>query len=150
KLPAGNYVAEIVPSEFGYEPLKRTFTLSADRTVLDLPLERVVLTTETLAPAWTSGELREWEMPSTWSADSRKNLLVKGAGVAIPRQESFRHYKDFVLGSTAKMINGSTLSFALRAHDSVNYYLLQLTGEKSDEPFMVRLFAVKNGVDHRI
>jgi hypothetical protein len=150
KLPAGNYVAEIVPSEFGYGARKHSFSLSADKTVLDLPLERVVLTTDTLSPTWTAGELREWEMPATWTADSRKNLLVKGPGVALPRQESFRHYKDFVLASTAKMVSGSALSFALRAQDSLNYYLLQLTGEKSDDPFMVRLFVVKNGVDQRI
>ena len=149
-LKEGNYVVEIVPSEFGYETLRHEFALSADRTVLDLPLKRIVLTTDTLSPTWTSEEFQAWDMPRTWSPDSRKNLLVKGPGVGLPRQESFRYYKDFKISSTAKMLSSGALSFALRARDSKNYYLLQLTGETSDEPNMVRLFVVKNGIDQRI
>jgi hypothetical protein len=149
-LPEGSYVLEIVPKEFGYEPLRHAFSLSADRTVLDLPLKRIVLTTDTLSPIWTTEELQAWDMPPTWRPDSKKNLLVKGSGVALPRQESLRFYKDFRISSSAKTLSGFGLSFALRARDSRNYYLLQLTGEKSDEPFMVRLFVVKNGVEQRI
>jgi hypothetical protein len=149
-LPAGKYVVEIVPSEFGYEPQRHAFSLTADQTVLDVPLKRIALTTDTLSPTWTSAELQAWEMPAGWRADARKNLSVKGPGVALPREESYRYYKDFRLSSSARMINGVALSFALRARDSQNYYLLQLTGEKSDEPYTLRLFVVKNGVEQRI
>ncbi len=149
-LPAGKYVIEVIPAEFGYETLRHTFSLTADQTVLDLPLKRIALTTDTLSPTWTSAELQAWDMPAAWRADSKKNLLVKGPGVALPREESYRYYKDFRLSSSAKMLNGFALSFALRARDSQNYYLLQLTGEKSDEPYTVRLFVVKNGVEQRI
>ena len=149
-LPAGAYVVEISAEEFGYEPLRKTFTLSENNTVLDLPLRRIALTTDTLSPTWTAAELRTWDMPSTWFADTRKLLTVKGAGVALPREEGYRYYKDFRLSSSSKMSNGVGLSFALRARDSQNYYLLQLTGAKSDEPFTVRLFVVKNGVEQRI
>jgi hypothetical protein len=149
-LRAGKYVVEIVPSEFGYEPQRHAFSLAADQTVLDVPLKRIALTTDTLSPTWTSAELQAWEMPAAWRADARKNLSVKGPGVALPREESYRYYKDFRLSSSAKMVNGVALSFALRARDSQNYYLLQLTGEKSDEPYTLRLFVVKNGVEQRI
>ncbi len=149
-LPAGKYFVEIIPAEFGYETLRNTFSLAGDQTVLNFPLKRIVLTTDTLSPTWTSAELQAWEMPTGWQPDSKKNLSVKGPGVALPREESVRNYKDFKLSSSAKMLNGFAVSFALRARDLQNYYLLQLTGEKSDEPYMVRLFVVKNGLEQRI
>ena len=149
-LPSGRYSVEITASEFGYETRRDTFTLAADKTVVDVPLKRIALTTETLSPKWTSAELQAWYIPAGWTADSKKNLSVKGSGVALPREESYRYYKDFKLSSTAKMVNGVALSFALRAQDAQNYYLLQLTGETSDEPYTVRLFVVKNGVEQRI
>ncbi|MEK6282574.1 MAG: hypothetical protein AABN95_19615 [Acidobacteriota bacterium] len=149
-LPAGDYDIELKAAEFGYEMLRKTFSLTEDNTVLQMPLERSALTTETLSPTWTSADLQTWEMPDGWRPDSKKNLTVKGTGVALPRDEGFRHYKDFKLSSSARMLNAVALSFALRARDSKNYYLLQLTGEKSDEPNNVRLFLVKNGVEQRI
>jgi hypothetical protein len=150
ELPAGKYVVEITANEFGYETLRHGFLLTDDQTVLDLPLKRIVLTTETLSPAWTSAELQAWEMPVGWLADSRKHLLVKGPGVALPREARNRYYKDFRLESNVKMVNGVATSFALRARDSRNYYLLQLTGKNSDEPYVVRLLAVKDGVPQRL
>lgn len=149
-LPAGKYVVEIVPSEFGYEPQRHTFSLTADQTILDVPLKRNFITMETLSPMWTNAELQTWDMPDAWRPDSKKNLTVKGSGVALPRDEGYRYYKDFKLSSSAKMLNGVAVSFVLRARDSQNYYLLQVTGEKSDEPYTVRLFVVKNGVEQRI
>jgi len=149
-VPEGKYIIEIVPAEFGYETLRHAFSPSDNKTVLELPLKRIVLTTDTLSPKWTDKELQAWDMPVAWRPDSQNNLLVSGPGVAVPREESLRYYKDFRLSSSAKMLSGVALSFALRAHDSKNYYLLQLTGEKSDEPSMVRLFVVKNGLDQRI
>lgn len=149
-LPEGEYVVEIRASEFGYEALRKTFNLTADKTVLSMPLTRIVLTTETLTPKWTDEELQSWYMPAAWRPDSKKNLTVKGSGVALPRNEGYRYYKDFKLSSTARMINGVGLSFALRAQDSKNYYLLQLTGDKSEEPNTVRLYVVKEGAEQRI
>lgn len=149
-LPAGDYVLEIRASEFGYEALQKSFTLPSDNAALELPLKRIALTTETLSPTWNNSELQSWEMPSTWRPDSKRKLVVKGAGVAFPRDENYRYYKDFKISSSAAMLNGVALSFAMRAADSQNYYLLQITGEKSDEPSAVRLFVVKNGVEQRI
>jgi len=150
ELPAGNYVLEIRSTEFGYEALQKSFSLPSDNTVLELPLKRIALTTETLSPTWNSSELQSWEMPATWRPDSKRRLVVKGPGVAFPRDANYRYYKDFKISSSAAMLNGVALSFAMRAPDSQNYYLLQLTGEKSDEPYAVRLFVVKNGVEQRI
>lgn len=148
KLPVGTYTLEITPGEFGYEPRRETVLLDHDQTI-DLTLTRN-LTTDTLSPTWTKAELQGWEMPTGWHADSKRNLLVKGPGMALPREVGFRHYKDFRIASSVKMNNRVAASFALRARDSKNYYLLQLTGENSDEPYVVRLFIVKDGVERRL
>ena len=148
-LPAGKYDVGIRAAEFGYETLRASFSLTGDKTVLNMPLRKIVMTTDPLSPSWTKAEMQTWEMPPAWQPDSRKNLVVKGPGVALP-PEQFRYYQDFKLSSSAKMLNGVALSYALRAADSRNYYLLQLTGEKSDEPYTLRLFLVKNGAEQRL
>ena len=149
KLPAGKYMVEITPGEFGYDSLHDSFSLTQDQTFA-YALKRIILSNETLSPTWTTAELQGWEMPPGWHADSKRNIWVKGRGVALPREARNRYYKDFRLESNVKMTNGVAASFALRAHDSQNYYLLQLTGSNSDEPYVVRLFAVRNGVEQRL
>lgn len=147
-LPQGKYTVELRPGEFGYETRAETVSLDKDQ-ILELSLKRIVLSTETLSPNWTRDGLQEWEIPAGWQ-ESKKSLLVKGPGVALPRGKGYRFYKDFKLVSTARMSNGVALSFALRASDSRNYYLLQLTGAKSDDPHMLRLYILKDGIERRI
>jgi hypothetical protein len=48
------------------------------------------------------------------------------------------------------MVNGVAASFVVRAQDPRNYYLIQLTGAKSDEPYVLRAFLVKNGAAQRL
>jgi hypothetical protein len=147
-LPQGKYSLEIKSGEFGYQTRSEILSLDKDQ-VLDMDLTRIVLSTDTLSPTWTKDGLQEWEMPAGWH-DSKKSLVVKGAGVALPREQGYRFYKDFQLASTVKMSNGVALSFALRALDPLNYYLLQMTGANSDEPHTLRLYVLKNGVERRI
>ena len=47
------------------------------------------------------------------------------------------------------MLNGIAASFAVRAVDGQNYYLIQITGAKADEAYVLRGFVVKNGVAQR-
>jgi hypothetical protein len=148
KLPQRRYTLEIRPGEFGYETWTGTISLDKDQ-VLPIAAKRIVLSTDTLSPTWTKAGLQEWDMPAGWQ-DSKRNLLIKGPGVALPREQGYRFYKDFKLASTGRMSNGVALSFALRARDSQNYYLLQLTGANSDDPHMLRLYLFKNGVERRI
>lgn len=147
-LPSGRYEVEITPREFGFESRREAFSVDSEQ-IREIKLDRIVLTTLTLSPSWTSAEVKGWDMPSSWQADSKKRLLIKGAGIALP-PEPFRRYKDFHHESTVKLNNKSAISFVLRARDKRNYYLLQLTSENSDEPYRVRLFVVKDGVERRI
>lgn len=74
---------------------------------------------------------------------------MNGRGVALPRDDSVRHFADFHLVSDVNMLNGVAASFAVRAQDSRNYYLIQITGAKSDEQYVLRGFVVRNGVEQR-
>lgn len=147
-LAEGKYTVAVSTTEFGYETMRQTIVADKDK-VVDIELKRIALSTLTLAPSWTKADLQEWEVPAGWQ-DLKKTLVVKGAGVALPRQRGFRFYKDFRLTSTAKMSNSVAVSFALRAQDSRNYYLLQVTGSASDDPHVLRLFLINDGVARRI
>lgn len=147
-LPAGKYAMAVSTSEFGYETTRKSIALDMDQ-VVQIDLNRIVLSSLTLSPSWTKAELLEWELPAGWR-DASRTLVVSGAGVALPRQRGFRFYKDFKLTTTVKMSNAVAVSFALRAQDTRNYYLVQLTGARSDDPHVLRLFLVNDGVQRRI
>jgi hypothetical protein len=147
-LPVGKYTVAVSTSEFGYESKSQTILADKDQAV-QIDLNRIVLSTLTLSPSWTKADLEGWELPAGWQ-DEKKTLVVKGPGVALPSQRGFRFYKDFRLTSTVKMSNRVAVSFALRAQDARNYYLVQVTGANSDDPHMLRLFLINDGVARRI
>lgn len=145
-LRPGIYDIDIRSEEIGYQTLLATIEVGEGKTEFKTELQRQ-LSKETFSATWIN--LEGWEAPDTWRIVSRK-LSVNGRGVALPRDESYRHYADFQLSSDARMINGIALSFALRAVNAQNYYLIQLTGAKADEPYVLRGFLVKNGVAQRL
>jgi hypothetical protein len=142
-LRAGTYGVDIRPdpNEVGYQPLFGAVTVPGKESIA-VELEHLI-STESFIAAWTRDE---WEMlPPGWQIASRR-LTVNGRGVALPRDNRFRYYADFHLASDVRMSNGIAVSFVLRAADARNYYLVQLTGEKADEPYLLRGFVVKNDV----
>ena len=149
QLQAGDYEAELnAPEGMGYKPRRQKFSVKGDMD-LEFALERIRVSTEPLRPNWNAVELEGWEVPTGWHADAKK-LVINSSGVALPRDENKRYYKDFQLSSNITKFNGAEIGFALRARDKNNYYLLEFTGEKSDEPYTMRLFIVKNGTPKRI
>ncbi|MBC7909005.1 MAG: hypothetical protein H7Y30_00800 [Pyrinomonadaceae bacterium] len=144
-LRAGTYGVDVRSAEVGYQTLLATFTLPGQTTTYDVKLVKQ-LSTKTLMATWVS--LDAWETKAGWRVTSRK-LSVSGRGVALPRDESYRYYTDFRLVSNVKMLNGIAASYAVRATDDQNYYLIQITGAKADEPYVLRGFVVKNGVAQR-
>ena len=144
-LRTGTYGLDIRADEVGYQTLLATITLPG-KTDYDVKLNKL-LSSKTFSATWTS--LEGWEAPAGWAVATRK-LAVKGPGLALPRDESYRYYSDFELSSDVKMLNGVAASFVMRAQDKQNYYLIQLTGERADEPYVLRGFIVKNGVPQRM
>lgn len=143
-LRAGKYEVEISAS--GYITWKGVIDVGEGKTGINRNLERR-RSTELMAASWTS--LDSWEVPRGWSVQSQK-LQVSGEGIALHRNVNFRNYADFKLVSDVKMLNNVAASFVLRAQDKQNYYLIQITGSRADEPFVLRGFVVKNGVTQRL
>jgi hypothetical protein len=142
-LPAGKYDIEIRPTELGYQILKHSIVVGEGQTAFKVDIDRK-LSTGVLAANWTT--LNEWDAPQGWTVSTQK-LLPKGRGIALPRDESVRHYADFELTCPVKMVNDVAASFVLRAKDKQNYYLIQITGGKADVKYVVRGFVVQNGAE---
>jgi hypothetical protein len=145
-LPAGKYDIEIRPGELGYQTLRHSIEVGEGKTAFEVEINRK-LSAGVFAPSWTT--LSEWDAPPGWSVNTMK-LLAKGRGVALPKDESVRYYSDFELSCDVKLVNDTAASFVLRAKDNQNYYLVQITGGKADEPYLVRGFVVNNGSERRL
>lgn len=143
-LRLGAYGIDVRTELVGYQDFLATFTLPGSTTY---PVTLVKnISTKTLLEAWVS--LDAWDAPAGWRVNTRK-LSVSGSGVALPRDDSYRHYQNFRVFSSVKMLNGVAASFIIRAVDKRNYYLIQVTGAKADEPYVLRGFIVKDGAAQR-
>jgi hypothetical protein len=144
-LRQGDYGLDINPADPSFEQLNASISLPGPTTI---PVTLGNIESKgTFAATWTN--LEAWNAPSGWRIDSRK-LVVNGRGIALPREVLNRNFKDFQLVSDVKMINGVAASYVVHAQNESNYYLIQLTGPNSDEPFVLRGFAVRNGAPQRI
>lgn len=85
-----------------------------------------------------------WNLPPNWKIDSSV-LKADGAGIALPKSESFRFYKDFEMQATLRLLNNNAAGFLLRAKDEKNYYLVQLSGSKANEPYLISGYLVRDG-----
>jgi hypothetical protein len=140
-LRAGEYKLDVRAADAAYKTVLALIQVGKDKTEFDVTLERV-LCEETFSEAWSS--LNGWEAPKTWAVSGRK-LGVKSAGLALPKDECPRHFANFELTSDVKLLNDVAASFILRAQNDKNYYLVQLTGAKADEPFVLRGYLVHDG-----
>ncbi len=141
-LSAGACEIEVSANEDGYKPLRHTLQIGAEPPEVSLPLERY-LSESPFGAKWAKTE--EWEIPAGWRIEQNK-LVARGPGVALPRDKDRRHYADFKLLTKFRMDNDKAVSFALRARDERNYYLIQITGGKADPQYTLRGFVVKDGV----
>jgi hypothetical protein len=149
-LKKGYYDIDIRPSALEFEGKGTGINLPDDldqddnsATALqtfNINLEKKISTAE-FTTVWSAAD---WNMPSTWSLD--RIMKVRGEGIALPRNERYLYYTTFEMIANVKMKNSGTVSFALRAIDQKNFYLLEIAGARAQEPNTARLFAVINGV----
>lgn len=151
-LPAlgkGTYGVDIRAAEPGYEDKLVSVTVPDESDKEEITLE-VALKNVRSTSDFSGISSDQWDLPSGWSITSYV-LSTNGKGIAIPHNESYRHYTDFQLISDVKMVNGIAVSFVLRAAvNSENYYLIQLTGANAEEPFWLSGYVVTNGVRERL
>lgn len=142
-LRKGIYGVDIKADEVGYETLLGTLSVP-DATNEETVTLNVNLKNTRSTATFSAMTSDQWELPATWSFASQM-LSVRGAGVALPRLPNYRYYTDFQLISDVRMRNGIAASFVARAADKENYYLIQLTGAKAEQPYQLRGFIVKKG-----
>ncbi|MBI1764226.1 MAG: carboxypeptidase regulatory-like domain-containing protein [Acidobacteria bacterium] len=140
-MRAGEYEIDVRAADAAYKPLPALIQVGKGNTEFEVNLVRA-LCEEAFSEPWSS--LNGWEAPAGWAVASRK-LTVRNAGVALPKDECPRHFADFELTSDVKMLNDVGVSFVLRAQDKQSYYLVQLTGAKADEPWVLRGYLVQGG-----
>lgn len=141
-LKSGPYVADIRADDPGYQEERVSFTIRENST-FDINLKKLESSIALSVGGWYG--LKNWDAPSNWRVNSGK-LLIEGQGVAVPRNDDYRYYKNFKLVSDVKMINGVAATFVMRYEDAKNYYMIQLTGPNADEPYMLRGFIIRGGV----
>jgi hypothetical protein len=145
-LREGDYGLDINPSDPSYEQLNASISLPSPTTTIPVTLSNIE-SKGTFAATWTN--LEAWNAPGGWRIQDRK-LFVSGRGIALPREVLNRNFKDFQMVSDVKMVNGVAATYVVHAQNENNYYLVQLTGPNSDEPYVLRGFAVRNGMPQRI
>jgi hypothetical protein len=141
-LTGGYYNIKIVPDDASYVPKDTALRVSGESNEVKFDLDKKE------SKAFLGAAASDWALPGGWSFSSGK-VIVRGSGIALPSDSSYRNYKDFQLSTDVRMINGVAASFVVRGADSQNYYLVQITGPNADEPYVVRGYLVRNGSAQR-
>lgn len=137
-LTGGNYRITIKPDDDSYQPLAETLSVSSDNV-----LSRTLVKREE-SKEFSATTASDWSLPGGWSFVTGR-MRVNGNGVAVPSDSNFRNYKNFHLNAVVTMLNGVGVSIAIHEVDPQNYYLVQITGPNSDDPYKLRGYIVKNG-----
>jgi hypothetical protein len=139
------------PSEVEYQPILTAINVPTeidndsgkdDESSYEINLEKKI-STETFSTSWATGD---WNLPNGWSLQGKMMRNAGLAGVAFPRNEQYRYYTDFEMYSDVVSDDGKSVGFAVRAVDEKNYYLIQISGANSPEPFLASGFVVRDGV----
>lgn len=152
ELQKGYYNIDIRPTAVEYQPILTAINVPTE--ILDekdtesnesqsyrIDLEKKI-STGTFASAWVNDD---WILPAGWKVQDRRMKTAGVAGIALPRNEQYRYYTNFEMISDVKSLDNKTIGFALRAFNPQNYYLIQISGAKAANPFVISGFVVKNG-----
>ena len=150
ELKKGYYDIDIRPEALEFDKRETGINIPEDIDQVDgnttgelktfqIDLEKK-LSTEAFTTSWITAD---WEMPAAWRLE--KGLKVRSDGIGLPRNERYRNYVNFEMIANVKLPDESTAGFVLRAEDFKNYYLLQISGSRAQNPNTATLSSVKNG-----
>ncbi len=150
EMGEGAYILDVRAKEVQYEP--ETVVIKIPENIPPvaanepgIPLFPVNLENTLSTVSFNQISLSAWMLPENWEIEAKK-IRADGVGVALPKDVSFRHYKDFEMKSSVRMLDGTSVGFIVRAKDEKNYYLIQLTGgDSKQEQYSVSAFIVKDG-----
>jgi hypothetical protein len=140
-LIGGDYTIKVDPDDAAFKQFNTTLRVPGE-SVVSYTLDRLE------SRDFLGATASDWSLPGGWYFSAGK-IMVKSAGVALPSDATYRNYKDFQLSAQAKMVNGVAASFVVHAVDPQNYYLIQITGQNADEPYVLRGYIVRNGSAQR-
>jgi hypothetical protein len=149
-LKKGYYDIDIRPSALEFEPKGTGINLPEDLDQDESPAAALKtfninldkkISTEEFSTVWTGAD---WNMPSSWGLD--RGMKVKGSGIALPRNERYLYYTNFEMIANVKLKDSGVIGFVFRALDVKNYYLLEISGARSEVPNTARLSVVVNGI----
>jgi hypothetical protein len=150
-LQKGYYNLDIRPAAIEYEPeltavstdiLQPADDSAQSKQFYRIELDKKISTGTFQGSAWANDD---WFLPSGWKLQDRTLKTGGIAGIALPRHEQYRYYQNFEMVSDVRLMDGDTVGFVLRAVDSQNYYLVQISGKNAAEPYNFSFFIVKNG-----
>lgn len=151
ELKKGYYNIDVRPNEVEYQPILTAINVPTEiddntgkdeESSYEINLEKKI-STETFSTSWATGD---WNLPNGWSLQGKMMRNAGLTGVAFPRNEQYRYYTDFEMYSDVVSDDGKSVGFAVRAVDEKNYYLIQISGANSPEPFLASGFVVRDGV----
>jgi hypothetical protein len=128
ELPPGAKALRVLLD--GYEPYEKSLRLGLE--------ERSPVEAARLPPIAESKEAHEnfssgvtkWVFPAEWKIDER-GLQIRGDQPGLfkgtAEKRSFNQYRDFDLEFDLRFINGRGAAWIVRAKDTQNYYLFELT-----------------------
>ncbi|MCI0485944.1 MAG: carboxypeptidase regulatory-like domain-containing protein [Blastocatellia bacterium] len=128
----------------GYESEKRTLTLKASDALAGDKLVEMKLSLRDFSPEFADyfiGGAGSWEAPSSWQVKPGK-MVVNGDGTGFVRGMT---YKDFKMVFDISFANNKGAVWIVRARDSRNYYMFQLSGPKAANPKTFKSYICQNG-----
>lgn len=151
-LTKGYYNIDIRPAAVEYEQILTAINVpqeilsEKDPASNEKQSYRIDLEKKISEGTFNSVEKDNWVLPNGWQFQDRVIKTTGLAGIALPRSEQqYGYYTNFEMTSDVILTDGKTIGFALRASDSLNYYLVQISGANAAEPFLASGFVVKNG-----
>ena len=149
-LAQGYYNLDVSsPDAPEYEPKQSQIRIPEDIKVNSnevIPSDVVLTNRQSTGTFSLSSVQDDWILPAeNWKLDTKGILRTEGIGVALPKSSNFRYFKDFEMQSTVRLLNDDSIGFVVRAKDEKNYYLIQLTGSKSKNEYLVTGSIVKDG-----
>ncbi|MCI0665950.1 MAG: carboxypeptidase-like regulatory domain-containing protein, partial [Acidobacteria bacterium] len=132
----------------GFETVDKTLQLTlADRQPVEtIELEPVAESSE-VSENFTTG-ITKWIVPAKWRLDQR-GLHISGEQPGLFKgtveKRSHNSYGDFDLDFDVRFINGRGAAWIVRAKDTANYYLFELTTSNSAAKRLFNFYLCRNG-----
>jgi len=155
-LNEGFYNLDIRPQEAEFEPVLTAVNVPDDITDDDetgsgsLKSVSINLEKKESTDQFFSASASDWSVPQSWKIENGVIKNIGTTGIALPLNEKYLHYINFELVAQVKLVDSNTIGLILRARNAQNYYLVEISGARAQEPYVVTGYVVKDGKRERL